>query len=100
MDYIERKLGNEYVGSAEVVNCADYAIPQSRKRLITIYTRDEKGIRYFDLMRNFFIESEKLTPNNQITLRDAIGHLPPLKCKRRRKLKIRCTSFLFCPNSK
>ena len=31
MDYIERKLGNEYVGSAEVVNCADYAIPQSRK---------------------------------------------------------------------
>ncbi|HFU7072913.1 TPA: DNA cytosine methyltransferase [Bacillus cereus] len=97
MDYIERKLGNEYVGSAEVVNCADYAIPQSRKRLITIYTRDERGIRYFDLMRNFFIESEKLTPNNQITLRYAIGHLPPLNAREGENSRLDVHPFYSVP---
>lgn len=81
LDYIKNRLGNEYIGSMEVVNCADYAIPQSRKRLITIFTRDEFGKEYFRNQELFFLESEKITPKNPITLKEAIGHLPPIHAK-------------------
>jgi DNA (cytosine-5)-methyltransferase 1 len=36
MDYLKEELGPDYEGKAEVVNCADYGIPQTRTRLITI----------------------------------------------------------------
>lgn len=79
MEYIERRLGKEYVGKGEVVSCSDYGIPQVRKRLITIFTRDEKGIQYFNEQGTFFPEIEKL-PN--VTLKQAIGNLPPLDAKK------------------
>lgn len=36
IEYVKKELP-EYVGKAEVVNCADYGIPQKRERLITIF---------------------------------------------------------------
>lgn len=81
IEYIKMRLGNEYVGKAEVVTCADYGIPQTRKRLITIFTRDKNGIEYFNKNGTFFPEDEKLDKCNWITLRDAIGGLPPLDAK-------------------
>lgn len=79
MDYIHQRLGDEYVGKAEVVSCSDYGIPQVRKRLITIFTRDEEGKRYFEELGTFFPKSEK---SPQITLRQAIGSLPPLDARK------------------
>ena len=43
IDFIKDELAPEYEGTAEIVNCADYGIPQTRVRLITIFTRSEKG---------------------------------------------------------
>ena len=43
IDYINRELGDEYVGSPRVVDVADYGVPQHRNRLITILTRTTKG---------------------------------------------------------
>ena len=42
IEYIKEKLGYGYVGKAEVVNCADYGIPQTRTRLITIFGAPDK----------------------------------------------------------
>ncbi|PCH93859.1 MAG: DNA (cytosine-5-)-methyltransferase [Gammaproteobacteria bacterium] len=75
MDYIKSELGEEYTGIGEVVACSDYGIPQQRKRLITIYTRDPEGIKYFKQNGSFFPEHEK---GDEVTLRDAIGQLPSL----------------------
>jgi DNA (cytosine-5)-methyltransferase 1 len=76
LKHIEQRLGGEYVGRGEVVACEDYGVPQTRRRLITIYTRDPGGIEYFN--RNgstFFPEALR---KSRVTLREAIGHLPPL----------------------
>lgn len=76
VDYIAERLGRAYVGRAEVVSCSDYGIPQIRKRLITVFTRDPNGIHYFRSNGGtFFPVSEKM---EIVTLRDAIGHLPAL----------------------
>ena len=53
INYVQRELGEEYQGIASVVNYADYGIPQTRKRLITIFTRSEKGKKYLQEHRSF-----------------------------------------------
>ena len=54
--------------SYQIVFCPDYGIPQNRKRLV--------------LLASIFGEIELIppthTPNNYVTVRDAIGDLPPL----------------------
>ena len=86
MDYLKEELGPDYEGKAEVVNCADYGIPQTRTRLITILSRSYKG-------KTFFMEHKSFMPfkthseygdeglKKWITLRQAIGGLPPLSAK-------------------
>ena len=83
IDYIKEELGEEYVGGPEIVNCADYGIPQTRIRLITIFTRSKKGIEYFKNYGSFMpvkTHSEKGSKSTKkwVTLRDAIGNLPTL----------------------
>jgi DNA (cytosine-5)-methyltransferase 1 len=83
IDYIGRELGDEYSGKAEVVNCADYGIPQMRKRLITIFTKDKNGKKYLEkngslLPPRTHSESGDVFTEPWVTLRDAIGNLPPL----------------------
>lgn len=87
IEYIRRELGEEYVGAAEVVNCADYGIPQTRRRLITIFTRNEKGREHFEKYGTFLPmrtheEEESMFASKWITLREAIGDLPPLEAKK------------------
>jgi DNA (cytosine-5)-methyltransferase 1 len=79
MDHIEHMLGDEYVGTGEVICCSQVGVPQLRKRLITIYTRDPAGIEYFNRNGNSFISAADRRP--AITLREAIGHLPPLDAR-------------------
>ncbi|WFM70985.1 DNA cytosine methyltransferase [Halomonas sp. CKK8] len=76
LDYLTRSLGDEYLGRAEIVACQDYGIPQLRKRLVTIFTRDENGKKYFKSNGGSFF-SPKMKEKRQ-SLRDAIGHLPAL----------------------
>ena len=49
IDLIHQELYPDYVGEPEIVNCADYGIPQKRERLITILTRSSKGKKYFTI---------------------------------------------------
>lgn len=79
IDYIRRRLGEDYVGGAEVVACQDYGIPQRRKRLITIFTRHPQGIAYFKQHGGSFL-SNGMREHTR-TLRDAIQDLPPLEAK-------------------
>ncbi len=87
IEYIHRELGDEYVGCAEVVNCADYGIAQTRRRLITIFTRNKNGIEHYKKHGSFMptpTHSEKPTlfTKQWVTLRDVIGTLPPLDARK------------------
>ena len=87
IEYIRTTLGDEYIGKAEVVNCADYGIPQTRKRLITIFTRDEVGKNLFQknhgsmLPERTHCEGGNLFYKPWVTVRDAIGNMPALRAE-------------------
>ena len=76
LDLVRRELGPDYVGSSEVVSCSDYGVPQVRKRLITIFTRDACGVDYFRRNHGTFLPLN--SKSQPVTLRQAIGHLPAL----------------------
>lgn len=82
IEYIFQNLKG-YVGRPEVVNTADYGIPQIRKRLITILSRTESAKAYFNKNNSFLPdtthnENGDSSHKKWLTLRDAIGNLPPL----------------------
>ncbi|KIL07561.1 DNA methyltransferase [Clostridium botulinum] len=97
MEYIDKNLRNEYVGKGEVINCADYGIPQTRRRLITIYTRDKNGKKYFNEHKTFFPDEEKTHKNNWVTLRDAIGNLPPLEAIKGKESRFDVNPYYYVP---
>lgn len=97
MEYIESKLSKSYIGNAEVVNCADFSIPQARKRLITIYTRIGEGKSYFREHKKFFLDADKITSDKPITLKHAIGHLPPLDAVEGKNERLDIHPYYFVP---
>lgn len=48
LDFIHSKLTPLYVGSAEVVDTADFGLAQNRKRLMTVYGRSKKAKIHFE----------------------------------------------------
>jgi DNA (cytosine-5)-methyltransferase 1 len=80
IEYVARRLGPEYQGRAEVIACEDFGIPQRRRRLITIFTRDPEGKKYFKANAGSFFSADMREPRR--TLRDAIAGFPPLDAKR------------------
>lgn len=58
-----------YYVNFKIVNCADYGIPQSRKRLVLLASQ----IGPIDLI------PPTHSAKNYVTVRDAIGHLPEIK---------------------
>lgn len=94
VEYVEKQLGTDYEGRAEVIFCSDYGIPQRRPRLITLYTRDEIGKQYLRSHGTFFPDSEKLPP---ITLRQAIGHLPPLSAEKGKNSRVDFHPYHYVP---
>lgn len=85
--YIREELSPEYEGGPEVVNCADYGIPQTRVRLITIFTRNKNGIEYYRKNGTFLprrTHSQVRTDSTEpwVTLRDAIGSMPALSAEK------------------
>lgn len=84
IDYIEQELGKDYVGNASVIDCADFGVPQHRKRLITVFSRTEQGKEYFSKHHSFLpapshsAEGDLVT-KSWVTVREAVGELPPLE---------------------
>jgi DNA (cytosine-5)-methyltransferase 1 len=68
MDFVENLQRLGYRFSWNIVNCADYGVPQNRKRLV--------------LLASLYGEINLLEPlydeENYITVADAIGNLPPI----------------------
>lgn len=65
-DFVYNELGNLYEIRQEVVNVADYGVPQMRERAIFLLTRKDQKVQW-----DF---PEKDTKRK--TLYDAIGHIP------------------------
>ncbi len=87
IDYIYRELGDEYAGKPQVVDVANYGVPQHRSRLITILTRSPKGIAEFKETGTLLpvpSHSEKQTMFTEkwITLREAIAGLPAISSRK------------------
>ena len=88
IEYIHEKLA-DYVGKAEVVNFADYGVPQRRQRLITIFTRDADLKDYFE-KHGTFLPARTHSKNGVsglerwVSLKEVIGNLPKLDAKEKK----------------
>lgn len=87
IDYITRELGDEYTGKPEIVDVANYGVPQRRYRLITILTRNEKGKEEFKKIGSLLpdpthSEKDTMFTLKWLTLRDAIEGLPPISSRK------------------
>ena len=80
IDYIRRELGDVYSGKPEVVDAADYGVPQHRNRLITILTKNAGAKQFFEDYGTLLpVPTHK---GCHLTLRDAIFGLSPLSSKK------------------
>ena len=87
IDYVRRELGKDYVGGPQVIDCADYGIPEHRVRLLTIFSKSEKARQYYEKNRSFLPEKthsqeRTLFLKKWVTLRDVISGLPVLRAEK------------------
>lgn len=80
VDEIKKSLENlSYTVSIELLNAADYGVPQTRKRLIFVGVKKESGLcdkyRFPDSTHN---------ENNYVTVYDAISDLPELNANEKK----------------
>jgi DNA (cytosine-5)-methyltransferase 1 len=86
IDYISQRLGPDYCGKAEVVEFADYGVPQRRQRLITVFTKEKALSSYYHQNKTFLpprTHSEKGVNGTKKwnTVRSEIQNLPSLDAK-------------------
>ena len=74
VDFIKNELTNDYNINYKVVDCADYGVPQNRKRAIFLLSKIKK------------IEFPKLD-ERKISVKEAIGHLPSLESGEKSNIK-------------
>lgn len=79
IDYVKRRLGPDYAGTAEVIACEDFGVPQRRKRMLAVFTRDPAAKEQFQRNGRSFFTASLHEPKR--TLRDAISSLPPLDAR-------------------
>lgn len=84
--YINSQLSPKYIGVPEIIDVADYGIPQHRKRLIIVLTKTQKGKFEFNkvgslLPQTTHSEQDSTLKKHWITLKEAIGNLPPLRAE-------------------
>ncbi len=92
LDVIDTTLTTNYAGKAYDVDVSGYGVPQKRTRLITVYTRDEKGKNILrgggDLRPEPTHDSEgKNGKKKRVSVLDAIGDFPPLDAKKKENAK-------------
>ena len=68
-DFVEVLQNEGYNVKYKVVYCPDYGIPQTRKRLVLLASH----------LGNIDLISPTHKKENYVTVKDAIGHLPPLE---------------------
>ena len=83
VDFIERELGSEYSGCAEVIEFADFGIPQRRKRLISVFSRNRRikeHLHYLGTLMPSATHSENGQEGTYpwLTVREIIADLPTL----------------------
>lgn len=82
IDFIKQSLGYEFSSSIQVIEFADYGVPQCRQRLISIFTKHLKLKKQLQLFGSLFPNKTHSKDNKQLlpwrTVRDAIAHLPAL----------------------
>jgi DNA (cytosine-5)-methyltransferase 1 len=90
IDFIRIRLGPAYHGLAEVVEFADYGVPQCRQRLITIFSRSPRLISWL-LKKQSFMPDRTHSPNGRngtrkwVSVADVISDLPILDAKDERQ---------------
>ena len=82
ISYLQDEL-KEYVGKAEIVEFADYGVPQRRQRLIAIFTKDNYAKEVFEQNKTFLPPKThsfdgKNKTKKWVTLRETIEKLPKL----------------------
>ena len=83
LGYVKGRLGPEYAGYAEVVEFANYGVPQCRQRLITVYSRNQRIVDWLAACGTLMpvpTHTANLHDGKArwLTVRDAIEGLPPL----------------------
>jgi DNA (cytosine-5)-methyltransferase 1 len=92
LDWVKISLAPQYEGSWQVVEFADYGVPQRRQRLITIFTRDPILKRELKasgtlLPPRTHAKGTGLFQKKWISVDEAISHLPPLDSKNEKTAK-------------
>jgi len=83
LEYVAAELSPQYEGSWEVVEFADYGVPQRRQRLITIFTKDPVLIGHLRAEKTLLPDkthskSGDLITKKWISVSDALKGLPML----------------------
>ena len=88
VDYARHELGTEYVGSAEIVEFANYGVPQCRQRLISIFSRSRRLRDWFHVHRTFIPPpthaenpAGRYGLKRWVSVRNVIAGLPPLDAR-------------------
>ena len=86
LEYVEARLGSEYVGRAEVVEFADYGVPQCRQRLISVYSRNPHVADWLATCGTLMPAPTHAAQAGDgrarwVTVRDTIADLPPLDAR-------------------
>lgn len=81
-DFASQSLGKEFSGSFEIIEFADYGVPQSRKRMISVFTKNEKLKQHIQRFGSLFPPATHSKDGIKLprwkTVRDVISHLPSL----------------------
>jgi DNA (cytosine-5)-methyltransferase 1 len=88
LDYITSELSDQYAGKAEVVEFANYGVPQRRQRLISVFTKNKnlkKHLKKYGSLMPPKTHYEKASNDSGYkkwnTVRDVIGKITPLDAK-------------------
>lgn len=89
VEYIARRLGSKYHGRAEVVQFADYGVPQRRSRLITVFSRHPDLVSHFErygtmLPPRTHAQDGKGGLKKWVSVRETIAGLPSLDSKEKK----------------
>jgi DNA (cytosine-5)-methyltransferase 1 len=86
MELVLEMLGREYAGRGEVVEFADYGIPQRRQRLITVFSRESQFAEHLNLLGSL-LPARTHSPAGGgslkpwVTVRDVIAKVPALDAR-------------------
>lgn len=86
LDYVSEELGSEFIRFTQVVEFANYGVPQSRQRLISIFSKNKNLIEFFYKFNTLLPECTHARyptffQDKWVSVRDAISHLPKLDAK-------------------